>query len=105
MKSGDRFPYLHDFGDDWRQTIEMIKAMDRIERPQLLMGTGVCPLETREGGGLPGYAEFLGAWTDPHHPEHRAMRQWAKGRYQPESNLSVAQARVARAVAERNRRF
>ncbi|NMP25119.1 plasmid pRiA4b ORF-3 family protein [Sulfobacillus harzensis] len=103
LKPGDRFTYLYDFGDDWWHTIEVVGSVEHVERPQLLAGTGACPPE--DVGGPPGYAEFLAAWADPRHPEHSAMRQWAKGRYQPEFNLSVAKARVARAADDRDLRL
>ncbi|NMP25187.1 plasmid pRiA4b ORF-3 family protein, partial [Sulfobacillus harzensis] len=82
LKPGDRFTYLYDFGDDWWHTIDVVRSVAHVERPQLLTGTGACPPE--DVGGPPGYAEFLAAWSDPRHPEHRAMREWARGRYQPE---------------------
>lgn len=96
VNPGDRFTYLYDFGDDWWHTIEVIRVVSGVTRPQLLAGTGACPPE--DVGGPPGYAEFLAAWADPRHTEHRTLREWARGQYQPEFDLALAQACVDRVI-------
>lgn len=98
-KAGFTFQYLYDFGDDWRHTIVVGEQVDQVDRPQLLSGTGPCPPE--DVGGPPGYAEFVLAWAESHHPEHQAMRQWAQGRYETEFNLQASQVRVAKALSHR----
>lgn len=103
LSPGDHFTYLYDFGDDWWHTLEVVDAVEQVDRPRLLSGTGACPPE--DVGGPPGYAEFLAAWDDPRNPEHFAMRQWATGRYEPKFDLATAQKRVAHAVHDRDLRL
>jgi Plasmid pRiA4b ORF-3-like protein len=34
-------------------------------------------------GGVWGYADFLEAWEDPKHPEHKELREWAGTLFDP----------------------
>ncbi|WP_235940633.1 plasmid pRiA4b ORF-3 family protein, partial [Bradyrhizobium hipponense] len=43
---------------------------------------GRCPPE--DGGGAPGYAEYLDAISDPAHPEHERMRRWGPEQFDPD---------------------
>jgi len=76
------FRYWYDFGDDWWHEIAIGKgaAGERIG-PRLLAGGGACPPE--DCGGPYGYAELLQALTNPKHPEHRDLREWA-GDFDPQ---------------------
>jgi hypothetical protein len=51
--------------------------------PQLIDGARACPPE--DVGGPHGYQEFLEAWRDPKHEEHKYMRTWAGRRFDPET--------------------
>ena len=71
-----KFRYWYDFGDDWWHEIAIRKgAADEGGGPRLLAGEGACPPE--DCGGPYGYAELLQALTDPKHPEHGELREWA----------------------------
>ena len=45
-------------------------------------GARACPPE--DVGGVWGYADFLEAMADPKHPEHRDMKEWIGGKFDPE---------------------
>jgi hypothetical protein len=91
--------YWYDFGDDWWHEIAIRKgAADGGGGPRLLAGEGACPPE--DCGGPYGYAELLQALTDPKHPEHRELREWA-GDFDPRR---FDFDRAAKAVAKSIRR-
>ena len=55
-------------------------------------GQRACPPE--DVGGVSGYANFLEAWRDRSHPEHREMREWVGKHFKPEL-FSVPQVNAA----------
>jgi hypothetical protein len=80
-----RFIYEYDFGDSWRHNIlvEKILHPERdLEHPICLAGKRSRPPE--DCGGIGGYYEFLEAISDPKHPEHEDMLDWAGGEFDPE---------------------
>jgi hypothetical protein len=80
---GDKLLYEYDFGDSWLHEIQL----DEIHTgappwpPVCLAGKGACPPE--DCGGVPGYYHFLDAMADRKHPEHREMRDWYGGKFDP----------------------
>jgi len=95
-KEGATFVYEYDFGDSWRHeiTVERIKPTPKEELPYpwCLDGQRACPPE--DVGGVSGYANFLEAWRDRSHPEHREMREWVGKHFKPEQ-FSVPQVNAA----------
>lgn len=76
---------MYDFGDNWRHQVELETRMppDPARKyPACIAGARACPPE--DVGGTSGYAEFLEAWADPDHQEHRYMRRWAGPSFKPE---------------------
>ena len=76
---------VHHFGDSWRHWIKIeaqVPLEDGIKYPICVDGARHRPPE--DVGGPHGYAEFLKAWCDPTHHEHRAMRTWAGRAFDPE---------------------
>jgi hypothetical protein len=45
-------------------------------------GARACPPE--DCGGAWGYADFLEAISDKKHPDHRDMKEWIGGKFDPE---------------------
>jgi len=86
-KNVKTFIYTYDFGDDWRHlvTVEQILKPDPELNtwPQCLEGQNACPPE--DVGGVPGYMDFLEAVLDPTHEQHKAMRKWFGGPFDPKS--------------------
>lgn len=86
-KNVKTFIYTFDFGDDWRHivTVEQILKPDpEINTwPQCLEGESACPPE--DVGGVPGYMDFVEAVLDQTHEEHKAMRKWFGGPFDPKS--------------------
>ncbi len=81
-KVGDRLVYEYDFGDGWQHDIVLRASSRGAQGPPLVVaGKGACPPE--DVGGIPGYARFLSILADPRHPEHRDMRAWAGGPFDP----------------------
>ena len=80
----EHFNYTYDFGDDWRLSvlIEIIKSSDPfIQYPRLVEGSRRAPPE--DVGGEPGFALFLKAMSSRSHPEHRRLKSWYGGDYDP----------------------
>ena len=93
------FDYVYDFGDGWQHLV-VVESIDRLAEGEaadvrLLDGAGACPPE--DVGGSAGYARFLAALADPADPEHRAMREWIGGDFDPAAFDAAA---IARALAE-----
>ena len=78
--------YEYDFGDGWRHWIEFETETPRAANqtyPQLVDGARHGPPE--DVGGADGYADFLEAWADPDHDDHRQMRVWVGRAFKPEA--------------------
>ena len=96
-----RIPYEYDFGDSWLHWIEFdpqMQSQDGIKYPICIDGARHCPPE--DVGGPRGYADFLKAWCDPTHQEHRAMQKWAGRSFDPEA-FDIAKTNKAIDVALR----
>jgi hypothetical protein len=84
-KENDSLIYEYDFGDGWehRVTLEKIIAGAPGEiLPRCIAGRRGCPPE--DVGGVWGYEAFLRAYTDPAHPEHDDLVEWAGESFDPE---------------------
>lgn len=78
----DTISYIYDFGDYWEHELRVGKATvpDPEELyPRLTDVFGRCPPE--DVGGSSGYEHFLEAISDPSHPEHEEMAEWADGTF------------------------
>jgi hypothetical protein len=78
------FAYVYDYGDDWRHKVkvEKIVTLDApIDTGVCIGGENACPPE--DVGGPPGYEAFLVALADPKHPEHRDLKEWIGGSFDP----------------------
>jgi hypothetical protein len=78
--------YEYDFGDDWQHEVVLEDILPRnasTKYPRCLAGEQACPPE--DCGGIHGYAEFLEAYQDPSHKEHRAMHDWLGDGYDPKT--------------------
>lgn len=91
LRQGMTFTYLYDFGDDWEHLVTVEEAIsddgDDV-LPRCIGGWRACPPE--DCGGLEAYPELLEILTEPGHPEHRHMTDWAQG-FKPEI-FSISQA-------------
>jgi hypothetical protein len=82
-----RFIYEYDFGDSWRHEIVVEKILnpEKIpEHPVCLGGRRSRPPE--DCGGIGGYYDFVEAVSNPEHPEHDGMLDWAGGEFDPEED-------------------
>ena len=80
-----RIVYEYDFGDSWRHEIRLEKVLvpePKVKYPRCVEGARACPPE--DCGGAWGYADFLEAISDKKHPEHRDMKEWIGGKFDPE---------------------
>jgi hypothetical protein len=78
--------YEYDFGDGWRHWIEFeteLPVAANETYPRLIDGARRGPPE--DVGGPRGYADFLEAWADADHADHRAVRTWVGRAYRPET--------------------
>lgn len=81
---GEQFKYEYDFGDGWDHTIilEKYESLEpKQQLPYCISGALKCPPE--DCGGIPGFYDFLSVISDKHHPEHRATKAWAGGKFDP----------------------
>jgi hypothetical protein len=79
---GSSVLYRYDFGDDWEHDIVVSRAEDGKDVFVCTGGARACPPE--DCGGVSGYANMLAILGDPNHAEHREMRTWVGGKYNPE---------------------
>jgi hypothetical protein len=73
--------YLYDFDDDWDHVIKIERIGEsepQARYPQLIAAQGRCPPE--DGGGPPGYVEFLTAIANE---DHDHMFTWCGGAFDP----------------------
>lgn len=78
METNGWFTYTYDLGDCWdhRVTIEKIIPDYDQNYPLVVKYKGECPLE--DSGGIGGYYQKLEIMSDPGHPEHEEICDWAK---------------------------
>ena len=70
---------------------------DEVRSPRCIAGERSGPPE--DVGGYPGYADFLEAWLDSTHEEHKAMRRWAGRTFNPERfDLDATNKAIAMAI-------
>lgn len=92
LRPGDRFVYRYDFGDGWEHDVR-IEAVTDTDRPRCEAGEGGCPPE--DVGGPLGYADFVAAWADPTHPDHKRMREWAGPHHTLDFDIAAANSCLA----------
>ncbi len=81
-----KFNYQYDFGDSWDHVLLIEKIIPAASLPQLfvcLAGKGSCPPE--DCGGIWGYCQLLETLSNPKHPEHKDMKEWIGGEFDPDS--------------------
>lgn len=81
---GTSFKYMYDFGDNWIHTVRLEKrvALDLLPKvASCVEGARARPPE--DVGGTSGYERFLGALGDPEHEDHRDMKRWCGGHFDP----------------------
>jgi hypothetical protein len=77
--------YEYDFGDNWEHEIVLEKRLEPepgFEYPRCVEGARACPPE--DCGGIGIFAKFVEAISDPKHPEHRQMKEWIGGKFDPD---------------------
>lgn len=77
------FHYEYDFGDSWLHELWFEgnpSPQTTVIYPQCLEGDRACPPE--DVGGLPGFADYLAAISDPDHKRHDECLQW-NGKFEP----------------------
>ncbi|MGB3619128.1 MAG: hypothetical protein WBA12_13505 [Catalinimonas sp.] len=83
-QENQKLAYTYDFGDNWEHQIVVEKVLpdEHLERPVCTAGRRAAPPE--DCGGVFGYEHFLEAMHNPRHPDHRELRQWYGGAFDPE---------------------
>jgi len=91
--------YTYDFGDCWehRLTVTDVRAgQPGVSYPHYIGGEGNGPPE--DCGGIPGFYEWLEAFSDPNHEGHAEAKEWADD-YDPntidELPIKYALSRIA----------
>jgi hypothetical protein len=81
-----RFDYGYDFGDEWRHEVLFegcLRAEPGRRYPWCVEGERACPPE--DVGGVSGYARFVRVMANSDHKEHKRLRTWIGGLFDPES--------------------
>ena len=81
---GSKLRWDYDFGDGWEHDVVVEKigpGQSDVDVPICLAGRMACPPE--DCGGPMGYEALLDALTDPTHPEHDDVREWAPPDFDP----------------------
>ena len=83
-KVGSRIVYEYDFGDNWVHDVVLEDKLPADDKQQIvcLDGQRSCPPE--DCGGVWGYENLLEALSDKKHPEHKQLREWLGGPFNPE---------------------
>ena len=85
-RKGAKIKYWYDFGDDW--THEIVLENANYTNPDwpypiyCIEGVRACPPE--DCGGVFGFTDFCEAMADPQHPEHRELKSWFGGKFDPD---------------------
>jgi hypothetical protein len=83
----DGLVYDYDFGDSWEHRVAVVRVLppDAVAAKvaRCLDGARACPPE--DCGGVWGYEDLLKVIRDPRHKEHKAMREWLGGPFDPEA--------------------
>ena len=85
-KKGVKIRYEYDFGDSWEH--EIVVENTDYSNPDwpypvyCIEGVRACPPE--DCGGVYGYMDFCEAMADKNHPEHRELKEWFGGKYDPD---------------------
>jgi hypothetical protein len=98
------FLYEYDFGDGWKHLIEVekvIPADDALKYPVCVGGERHRPPE--DVGGTGGYEEFLEAWHDKTHEDHKRYRVWAGRSFSPEKFNIEATNKLIRSALRKSR--
>lgn len=101
-RGGRELTYTYDMGDDWRHAVvvEAVGPGDAgIKYPRFITGERRCPPE--DVGGFPGFELFVDAMSDPAHEEHKQLRRWHGGPFQPDNIDELATRRAVAAIANR----
>ena len=99
------FTYLYDWGDNWRHTVKLGQScwLDAVPKgATLLAGGNARPPE--DVGGTERYRWFLTVMADHSHPEHREMKAWCGGHFDPSLYDHERIARDLRTALRQNRR-
>ncbi len=86
LKKGKAFRYIYDFGDNWEHQVKVEDVLapdEKLRYPTCVDGKRAGPPE--DCGGIWGYDELLRAISDPKHPDHEEMLEWAGGSFDPEA--------------------
>ncbi len=84
-EEGDKFLYTYDYGDGWEHTIQVEKVLPEDEdtpTTRCIKGRRACPPE--DCGGPHGYEHLLNILSDPNHPDHAHMSEWAPSDFDPD---------------------
>ena len=85
-RKGAKIGYWYDFGDDWMH--EIVVEDTNYTNPNwpyavcCIEGARACPPE--DCGGVYGFFDFCKAMANPKHPEHKELKSWVGGKYDPE---------------------
>ncbi len=83
-RTGEWILYEYDFGDGWAHRVLFERAVALAfdqPYPWVLAGRRACPPD--DVGGVWGYERFLEVMSNPRHPEHKEMRDWYGGPFDP----------------------
>jgi hypothetical protein len=76
-KSGPKLIYTYDLGDSWEHAIVLEKQLPvdpNVSYPTCTDGQLACPPD--DCGGIPGFYDLVEAIADPHHEQHKELREW-----------------------------
>jgi hypothetical protein len=99
---GTTFRYVYDMGDNWVHTACLEKHVGVEPAPKAarcLEGARARPPE--DVGGPSGYQDFLEALLDASHEDHKQMKRWVGGHFDPEwFDLELTNKDLARAACQ-----
>jgi hypothetical protein len=85
-RAGAKMTYTYDFGDSWEHEIVLEKRLPPDQDtvyPICVDGRLAGPPE--DCGGIPGFYRLLDILANPKHKEHKDLREWIGGHFDPEA--------------------
>ena len=103
---GAKAVYTYDFGDTWEHSIVLEKRLPAAPNtfyPICTDGQLACPPE--DCGGVPGFYDLLDALRDPTDEQHKELRDWVGGDYDPETfSIEAVNRILTRLLPRRTKR-
>ncbi len=78
LARGKEIDYTYDFGDNWQLSISLEEVITDYLHPHAVCSDAQEAGPPEDVGGTTAFMNFLQAWHNPAHPEHKEMVAWGR---------------------------